>query len=694
MFHSAEPFFRPKTVAIVGASETGGGGWAKAIYQNLEYGGFPAKTYLINPRREELWGHKVYPNFSSIPERIDLALTIVPAPFVPEVLQEGVDAGLKAALIYAARFGEGNDPEGRKRADAIKSICDESGLVVCGPNCMGALSLHNRQLFYPATRVRSIGAGDVGVVFQSGGTFMFWLERAFIRGLDFSFAVSSGNELNLDLADYINFLVEDPETKMIACMVEGIRRPEPFKEAIRRAFEAEKPVLMVKVGRSVAGIEAAQSHTGALASDDSVLTAVCQRYGVTRCYSLDEMIEAALVLRQRRWPSGPNIAMAGYSGGGKGLFLDYADDQGAVMATLSEETVAACETEIDEGLSGQNPIDCGAGIAFRPQAFSWLCQQVVVDAGVDIMAIQGQLPTLDDDPADPSVFSDVFDLTDKPTIAFTRVSQNVSDAGRHFQERSKVPFIQGLDSTVKALQHLVNYGAARRRGIPALPEVSGCSQDFSEGGLASKLKSHGLIPPKSILASDIDGAVRASREIGFPVAVKIVSPQASHKTEVGGVAINVVDAMETEKVAKDMIARLYRHDPSAVFEGFLVQEMVEGLEIILGAREDVQFGPFMVVGIGGVAVEAMQDISLRMLPVNRKTAQEMLEELRGKSLFGEFRGRPERDIEALIDAMCGLSDLFCAHRNHLADLEINPLMLGEKGQGARAVDVRLVTRKD
>ena len=246
MFHSAEPFFRPKTVAIVGASETGGGGWAKAIYQNLEFGGFPAKTYLINPRRDELWGQKVYPDFASVPEQIDLALTIVPAPFIPDMLAEGVEAGLKAALIYAARFGEGNDAEGQKRADAIQALCDDKGLVVCGPNCMGALALHKNQLFYPATRVRDMPAGDVGVVFQSGGTFMFWLERAGIRGLGFSFAVSSGNELNLDLADYINFLVDDPSTNMIACMVEGIRRPEAFMEAARRAFEAEKPILMVK----------------------------------------------------------------------------------------------------------------------------------------------------------------------------------------------------------------------------------------------------------------------------------------------------------------------------------------------------------------------------------------------------------------------------------------------------------------
>lgn len=692
MFHSAEPFFRPKTVAIVGASETGGGGWAKAIYENLKFGNFPARTYLINPRREELWDQKVYPDFASIPEQIDLALTIVPAPFIPDILAEGVEAGLKAALIYAARFGEGNDAEGQKRADAVRALCDEKGLVVCGPNCMGALALHKNQLFYPATRVRGLPAGDVGVVFQSGGTFMFWLERAGVRGLGFTFAVSSGNELNLDLADYINFLVDDPDTKMIACMVEGIRRPDAFMAAAQRAFEAEKPILMVKVGRSDAGKEAAASHTGALSSDDAVLEAVCRRFGVTRCYSLDEMIDTCLVFNQRRWPKGPRIAMAGYSGGGKGLFLDYADDEGAEMAVLSEKTIAAAETEIDEGLSGQNPIDCGAGIAFRPKAFSWLCQQVVVDDGVDIMTIQGQLPTLADDPSDPTVFSDVFDLTDKPTIAYSRVTQNVSEAGREFQKASKVPFVQGLPAVIRTSLALANYGAARRRGIAPLPAANGVSSELEGPAFEVLLNRHGLTLPKSILVTDATAAAEAAAEIGFPVVLKIVSAQASHKTEVGGVAVGLGDAESVIQAAGDMAARLAAHDSSAKIDGYLVQEMVNGLEVIIGAREDPQFGPMMVVGLGGIMVEAMQDISLRMLPVDAATAREMLDELRGKALFGPFRGQPARDMDALVKAICGLSDIFLSHRNSLADLEVNPIMVGAEGEGVRAVDVRPVSR--
>jgi acetyltransferase len=692
MFHSAEAFFRPRAVALVGASETGGGGWPRMIYNNLEFKGFPTKLYLINPRREELWGRKVYPDFASLPEPVDLALTIVPAEAIPGVLAEGADHGLKAALIYAARFGEGDDPEGRKRADAVRALCDEKGLVVCGPNCMGALALTDDLLFYPATRVRDLPKGDMGVVFQSGGTFMFWMERAAQRGLGISYAVSSGNELNLDLADYINFLVDDPSTRMIACMVEGIRRPDAFMEAARRALEAEKPILMVKVGRSAAGQAAARSHTGALASDDAVFEAVCRRYGVVRCPTLDQLVETALVFAQRRLPKGPRIGMAGFSGGGKGLFLDYAEDEGAEIATLTPGTIAKIRPQIDEGVPAENPLDCGAGIAYRHHDFSAVCQDLARDPNVDMMAVQGSLPLREDDPSDPTVFSKILEATDKPTVAYMRVSQNVTEAGRGFQKAAGVPFVMGIQDVVRALRDLAGHAEARKRGVAPLPTPAGKPADLEGAALETLLAAKGLTPPKSAFAADAAAAAKAAADIGFPVVLKIVSPQASHKTEVGGVALNLKDGAAVKEAADAMAARLRKADPKAKIDGFLVQEMVSGLEVIIGCREDAQFGPIMIAGLGGVLVEAMRDVSLRMLPITEGDARAMLESLRGKALLGEFRGTPARDVDALVRAMCGLSDIFLAHRNHLADLEVNPLIVLAEGAGVRAVDVRPVAK--
>jgi acyl-CoA synthetase (NDP forming) len=690
VFRSAEAFFRPRSVAIVGASETGGGGWPRAIFSNLEYAGFPTEVYLINPRREELWGRKVYPDFASLPEPIDLALTIVPAEAIPGVLADGVAHGLKSALIYAARFGEGGDEEGAKRADAVRKLCDENGLVVCGPNCMGAMAFPRNLLFYPAVRIRGMPVGSTGVAFQSGGTFMFWLQRAAERGLGFSYAVSSGNELNLDLADYINFMVDDPDTKMIACMVEGIRRPEAFIEAARRALAAEKPIVMVKLGRSAAGQAAAQSHTGALASDQAVFEAVCQKYGVVRAYSLDEMIDICLVLQQRRWAKGPRIGMAGYSGGGKGLFLDYSEDEGAVIGTVGADSVATVEELIDRGLSGQNPVDCGAGIATRLKDVTKVCLTLANDPGIDVFAMQGQLPTTPDDPTDHTIFSDVVAGTDKPVIAYTRVSQNVTADGLAFQAKAGLPFVQTLPAAVRSLQALIKYSAVLERGVVPLSEPTGARASLVGAAFEQRLAQHGLTPPASAMGATAQQAATEAAKIGFPVALKIVSPQASHKTEVGGVALGLMDEAAVVAAADEMAARLAAIEPDAVVEGFLVQEMVSGVEMILGVREDPQFGPFMVAGLGGVMVEAMRDIAFRMLPLTTADAEAMLDELRGKALLGEFRGRPARDIEALTTAMVGLSALFLDHRTHLADLEVNPLIVGAVGEGVRAVDVRPV----
>jgi len=691
VFHSVDSLLRPKAVAIVGASDSGGGGWPRAIYQNLEFAGFPARIYLINPRRDELWGQKVYPNFGALPEPVDLALTIIPAEAIPDVLAEGAEHGLKAALVYAARFGEGGDEVGAARAERLAKLC-RNGLRVCGPNCMGALSLPNDLLFYPATRVRGLPKGPVGVVFQSGGTFMFWLARAAACGVGLSHAVSSGNELDLDLADYINFLVEDEDTRIIACMVEGIRRADAFMAAVEKALAAKKPVIMVKVGRSTAGKAAAHSHTGALASDDQVLDAVCRKYGVIRCVSLDDMIQTCLAFLPGRYPNGPRIGMAGFSGGGKGLFLDYADDEGAEIAQISPATAEAIRPLIDAGVPAENPVDCGAGIAYDPHRFSKVCSIVAADPAVDLMAVQGQLPILADDPADPTVFSNIKDGTDKPVIAFTRVGQNITDAGLEFQEKCGVPFIQGLPETVRALQALVTYGARLKSAPAALPAAKGRRSDLEGAAFERLLNDSGLTVPRSGLGETPAAAAAKAAEIGFPVALKIVSPQASHKTEVGGVVLNLADEAAVYAAASEMMARLEEIEPAAEITGFLAQEMVSGIEVILGVREDPQFGPFVIAGLGGVMVEAMRDVAFRMLPVSPDEARSMLDELRGKAVLGAFRGAPPRDVDALVRAICGLSDIFLDHRDHLADLEVNPLIVLAEGEGVRAVDVRPVPK--
>ena len=690
MFRSVDHLLRPKNIAIVGASDSSRGGWAREIYENLEYSGFPARLYLVNPKRSELWGRPVYPNFAAIPEPVDLALTIIPSPQIPDTLAEAASHGLKCALIYAAQFGEGGDAEGLGRARAIKALCDAHGLRVSGPNCMGSLALREKLLLYPAKRVRALRPGHVGVVFQSGGTFQFWLQQASLRGLDFSYAVSSGNELDLDLADYISFLVDDPHTRMIACMVEGIRRPQAFMAAAAKALDARKPIILVKVGRSELGKAAAQSHTGAIASDDQVFDAVCRRYGIISCPSLDDLIESCLAFGPGRLPKGPRIAMSCYSGGSKGLVLDYASDIGATMAPLTAQTRAQLKTMIDPGLTAENPLDTGPSVGVRAPQFAEICKVVCADPTVDLVTVQGLLPVNPGDPYDPEPLRGVMASTDKPVLGFGRIAQNVSDISRKFQTETGMPFIQGLPETVRALQNLVHYAAVLRRGAVPDAKPLGAAGEPDTAAFEALIAAHGLTLPRSARAATPQDAAAKAAEIGFPVAVKIVSPQASHKTEIGGVALHLGDAGAVRAAADAMAARLRAHDAGAVVEGFLVQEMVDGVEMLVGVREDAQFGPIMAVGLGGIAVEVMKDVAIRLLPVDEHTAREMIGSLRGAPLIGAFRGRPARDTDSLVRAMTGLSRLFFQYRAWFSDIEINPLIV--LAQGVRAVDIRTVRR--
>jgi acyl-CoA synthetase (NDP forming) len=596
-------------------------------------------------------------------------------------------------LIYASQFGEGGDTEGQERARALLALSDKHGLRISGPNCMGSLALREKLLLYPAKRVRTLQPGSVGVVFQSGGTFQFWLQQAALRGLDFSYAISSGNELDLDLADYINFLVMDENTKIIVCLVEGVRRPESLMAAAKKALDAGKPILMVKVGRSDRGKAAAASHTGAIASDDRVFDAVCAKYGIVRCPSLDDLLETSLAFSQHRLPKGSRIAMACYSGGAKGLVLDYASDEGAEMAPLTPETRDTLSGMIDAGLAGENPLDVGPSVGVQAAKFAEICKVVCADPTVDLVMVQGLMPVNPEDPYDPEPLRSILTSTDKPVLAFGRIAQNASKLSRKFQSETGVPFIHGLPGTVRALQGLVRYAAARRRTSSLIAEPHGCAESLEGASFEALLAAHGLTAPKSAFGKTSDEAAAHAARIGFPVAVKIVSPDASHKTEVGGVTLGLRGEEAVRAAAEAMATRIAGHEPRARVDGFLVQEMVVGVEMILGVREDPQFGPFMLAGLGGVMVEAMKDVAIRLLPIDEATAHEMLQGLRGAQLLGRFRGQPERDIQAVVRAMTGLSSLFLDHRPWLSDFEINPLIVLAEDEGVRAVDVRTVRRQ-
>lgn len=689
MFRSAHPLLRARSIAIVGASDRAR--WPVSIYANLMATKSPARIFPVNPSRKKLWGTTCYPDFASLPEAPDLALMIIPAAHVLSSLQEGVDRGLKSALIYSSGIGEGEDPTFHARGAALKDLCDTTGLVACGPNCMGNVSIREKLFLYPNPNFNDLPPGSVGGVFQSGGTLQAWGLTAAERGIRFSYLVSSGNELSLDAADYVNFLVEDADTRLIILMIEGIRRPGAFKEAARKALEARKPILAVKVGQTEGARKSAQSHTGAIAGDYDVFSALCERYGIVLCPSLDDMIETALAFQSGRLPTGDGMAFMSNSGGVVDLMHDHAGQEKVNMPQLSRATAKTIRKLVGPDMPLQNPMDCGQAGFADERNYMRVCEAVSKDPRIHMVAFEARTPN-EPGRKTPEPLRELADRTSLPVFAFCRMGHAPSAYGRQFQDDAGIPHLQSMPETVRAMKALAFYGKRAGRKIPALPKPRGKAAAVTADRIERSLKAVKVPPPRSAFAKSATAAVAAAQKIGFPVVMKIVSPEISHKTEVGGVRLNLGSKADVRNAAKELRANFRKAAPKASITGFMVQEMVSGIEMIIGVRDDPLYGPVMVAGAGGILVELVKDTSFRLLPVTARVAGEMLDELAINTLLRGFRGGKPADRKALIDAMCGLSAFFLDHRPWLADLEINPLIVREQGKGVRAVDVRPVSR--
>jgi acyl-CoA synthetase (NDP forming) len=676
-----ENLLAARSVAIVGASPKGR--WPMGIYRNLKkaYGG---KVFLVNPNYKEIAEDPCYPNLAALPEVPEHLLMLIPTKAVLGTLEDAARLGTKAATIYSAGFGEGDDLEGKNRGQTMKELCDRTGLVICGPNCMGSFSLPEGLWTFP-TPVPLLKKGPVGLIFQSGGSLGNWIKGASERGIGFTYAVSSGNEVSLDLVDYLSFLIDDPDTKLITLMVEGVRRPKEFMRVAADALNQNKPLLIVKLGRSEMGKRQAISHTGALAGSDEVFDAACKRLGLIRCPTLEDLTELALAFIPGRIPRGSRAAIVVNSGGMKGLLCDHCDELNTNLAQLSDRTKEAVRPLIPAELVVENPLECGVAGFGDEQNFVNIVKFHAEDDDVDLLAIHGELPRYPEK-REATLFKNLAATTEKPILAFARSTYSLTDESRTFQDEATIPFLQAIKPTLRALAGLGLYGERKRLGVPALPAADGNAEDLEGEKLHGLLQSRGIGLPRQALATTAAEAAMKAKEIGFPVALKLVAAEIVHKTESGAVILGLKAMEEVEKEAKQLLAK------ASAKAQLLVQEMIQGTEVLLGARTDPQYGPFLMVGLGGIFVEVLKDVVIRLLPVDEREARAMLQELRSYKILQGVRGQPPRDIDALARAMVGLSDIFAAHRDHLSDMEINPMMVRARGHGLAAVDVRLVRK--
>jgi acetyltransferase len=532
------------------------------------------------------------------------------------------------------------------------------------------------------------------------------MKAAAERGLRYSYCITSGNEPDLGLADYLNFVIDDPHTRQIVLFVEGIRRPQAFMHAAGRALAMGKPILAIKTGVTAQSRAASQSHTGAIAGDYAAYLAMCERYGIVNHRSLDDLVEAALAFEGGRLPKGPRIAFVTTSGATVDLLYDYAAAEGAAMPDFTDETKAALLPMMQEGIAPKNPLD--VGIPSTLEVAAKICETAARDPNIDMVAWASPMPRKGETWGDVAPLRQLLTKTDKPVVGFGRVIQQVGDDHLAAQEAAGFPFLQGIEPTIRALDGLWFHAARRGRAPPTPPTAP--PSDLSPATLEATLARYGIALPKSHAVANAAEAVAAADRIGFPVALKIRSRDILHKTEVGGVALDLQNRDAVQAAAEALAASARAAQPSARIDGFLVQEMVSGIEAIVGARNDPLYGPLLLVGSGGVLVELVADAALRLLPVTTHEVSTMVDGLKLAQRLSGFRGRPAADRAALEAAALGLGRFFLDHRARISDIEINPLMvrantpardpqfkaskLISAEAGAVAVDVRVLWRED
>lgn len=702
LFRDLTPLLSPKAIAVVGASERHGSA-GRLVLENLRNLGYTGAVYAVHPKYREVLGFPCYPDLGSLPGPVDSVAVLLAAEKVLSTLEAAVEVGTKAAWVLASGFAEAG-PEGKARQAELARFARGSGLLVCGPNCIGVANLVDRVATYSVALSPATRAGGVSAVVQSGA---ICLGLANAARFGFRYLISSGNEAVLDSADYLAHLVRDPQTKVILAFLEGIRSPQKFVAAVQAAAEVGKPVLVVKVGRSEAAQRAVQAHTGSLAGSDAVCDAVFRRLGVVRLDTLDELLEAAELFLTCPLPEGDGVGLLSLSGGQIGLVADLAADLGLRFPPFSPEALAALERILPPYTQIANPLDAW-GSGDLESTYPACVEVVSRERGIHLLAVTRDTPPqvapreVEQSLAVAEAAVRAARETGKPVLVFSNLSTTFHPRVKEVLEAGGVPYLQGTRETLRAVQAFLRYAAFRRKrlvpvevGCPSPPDLAAWRERLRgrQGALSevegrALLAAYGIPGPKEAVAATAEEAVEHARTLGFPVVLKVLSPDILHKTEVAGVRVGLRDEEAVFQAFRDIVESAKRHHPRVRLEGVLVQEMVPStaVEVILGVLRDPEFGPVVVFGSGGILVELLKDSALRLPPLSREEALEMVRETRGAGLLQGFRGRPPADVDALADALVRLSQLAVDLGDVVRALDINPLMVLPQGQGVRAVD--------
>ncbi|MBW8716579.1 MAG: acetate--CoA ligase family protein [Variovorax paradoxus] len=693
--HGLDALFKPRSIAIFGASDdvTKIGGRPLQFLQKYGYAG---GIYPINRKGGLVQSLQAYASVAELPEVPELAVIAVPPAGVLDAVQDCAQRGVKAAVILSAGFSEMGE-EGSRLQARIGEVARASGMRIVGPNCLGAIGVPDKSIatFSVALESSFPAAGSVGIVSQSGNLGSFTLRLAGERGLGVSRMLTTGNECDVDIADAIASLAADPGTSVILCCMETCRDGAKLMLAMAMAREAGKPLVVLKVGVSEAGSAAAASHTGALAGSDAVFDAVLRQGGALRVPSIELLLEvghALSVAGPARVPGGHRVAVLTASGGFGVLLADAASAQGLALPKLAAQTQARIVAAVPFA-APSNPVDMTAQVSSRPEVLAQMLDAVARDDSCDALILQSanafHVPRLRD------VFLEALAQVrkDHPARLILLCARAPEDVRARLNAMG-FPVVEGIDAACATVAALLRFGAreSERIAAPAIARAPLAAEAFAtEASAKAVLAEAGLPVPREAVARSLDEALAAARDMGFPLVLKIVSPDIAHKTEVGGVFVGVRSEAQLREEYGQLLARVASKAPGARIAGVLVAQMVQGgVELILGARKDPVFGPMVMAGLGGIFAEIFKDVALQPAPVDEAQATAMLRSLKAFPLLDGARGRPKADVQAAARAIAALSRFAVRHADSVCEIDINPLVVLEQGRGAHALDALLV----
>ena len=703
-----DPFFYPDSIAIIGASQNmiKPSGIPLNLLTLFDYAG---EIYPINPKYGQLGGRKCYPSIVEVPRPVDLAIIGVPAAVTLESLHQCAAKGVKAAIIFTSGFAEVGE-DGRVLQEEISRLARDSGMRILGPNCLGVVNFYNgsaasfmfhdkpKDLYYPET---------LSYITQSGGLGAIIFQMVLQHSVGCNYFVSTGNEADVNFAEVLSYLVGRDEVKLIGGYIEGLPQGgRLFMEACHEALKQRKLVTFQKVGRTAVGATAAASHTGALVGEDRVYDGVFKQFGAVRADDVEQMNALITLHAAGRLPAGKNIGVITISGGGGVVVADKCPDYGLEVVRLTETTQNSLREFFPPYGAVANPVDLTSAIFVDGALFQRAIRTVMEDPLVDMGAFFYNLQMPDLEAAEKII--DIYYSTDKPLVIFTwPTGQDYAVEAKEKMIRAGVPVVEHVPSGLWALSALADW-AERSKDVPSFPSYSpGAEREqarkvvalstaqgrrtLTESRSKELLQAYGIPVTREILAHSATEAAAAAGSLGYPVVLKIESPDIAHKTEAGGVLLNLTDAAAVQEGYGSIMKRAREYNPSASIDGVLVQEMLSpGLEVILGVKKDPLFGPTILFGLGGIFVELLKDLSVRTAPLREEDARAMLEEIEGKALLGGVRGEQPRDREALVGIMMKLSRLAVELEDEIAELDINPLIVYADGEGAVAADALVI----